>query len=419
MFKTQESDDEKLFEFFLFLENMSINKRWGTTKTFIKKESIADHTFAVLVVVFFLHKKIWFSESLLKMLTLALTHDIIEAVVWDTDYNLVYRWMTTKEEKAEKEREAIKEIRTMLPDMLGKIVYDTWMEYELLSSKEAWFVRAIEKTETILHTVCCGHSYIDIPDKFATYCDNAIKEHKELHDYYAEVNKKLKELFDRGDFEWKEHYHIKGDFEGFEEFFSLYKLLHSLKEQRRFGNTSKMEGKRDSVAEHSFRLVFFVFLSYYHFHLDIDLEKTIKMAMFHDIGEGIVGDIDVALIYKWIITKQEKYEAEKKAMEDIKSMLPHEIGEEVFLLWEEYEKAETKEAQILKALDKFEGILHILYCGHEHFDTPDLIALHCDKYFQKVPELFPLLKILKTRLKTEYQKWGREWKAEYDVWQEK
>jgi len=45
--------------------------------------------------------------------------------------------MTTKEEKAEKEREAIKEIRTMLPDMLGKIVYDTWMEYELLSSKEA------------------------------------------------------------------------------------------------------------------------------------------------------------------------------------------------------------------------------------------------------------------------------------------
>ena len=203
MSKIQENDDEKLFKFFLFLENMSINKRWGTTKTFIKKESIADHTFAVLVVVFFLHKKINFPENLFKMLTLALTHDIIEAVVWDTDYTLIYRWIMTKEEKAEKEKEAIKEIQGMLPDYLGKIVYDRWMEYELLSSKEAGLVRAIEKTETILHTICYGHRYIDIPDKFATYCDNAIKEHKELHNYYAEVNKKLKELFDAGDFEWK------------------------------------------------------------------------------------------------------------------------------------------------------------------------------------------------------------------------
>ena len=75
-------------------------------------------------------------------------------------------------------------------------------------------------------------------------------------------------------------------------------MLHSLKEQKRFGNTPEMEGKRDTVAEHSFRLVFFVFLSTYHFNLDIDLEKAIKIAMFHDIGEGIVGDVDTALIYK-------------------------------------------------------------------------------------------------------------------------
>ena len=104
-------------------------------------------------------------------------------------------------------------------------------------------------------------------------------------------------------------------------------------------------------------------------------------------------------------------------MEDIKKMLPPEIGGEVFSLWEGYEKAETKEAKVVKALDKFEGIMHILYYGHGHFDIPDLIALHCDKYFQKVPELFPLLKILKTRLKSEYKKWGREWKSEYDAWE--
>jgi putative hydrolase of HD superfamily len=81
---------EKIFDFILFLENLRINKRWGKTDSFLLKESIADHSFRVLVIVFVMHKKLKPDIDLLKSLKIALVHDIIEGIVGDTDYNTVY-----------------------------------------------------------------------------------------------------------------------------------------------------------------------------------------------------------------------------------------------------------------------------------------------------------------------------------------
>lgn len=409
-----QKDLEQIFDFFLFLEKLSINKRWGSTNTFIKKESIADHSFRVLVIVFVMYKKLKPNIDLLKILKIALIHDIIEWVVGDTDYNSVYLGLVSKEEKAEKELMAIQKIRESLPEKIGNKIFFLWMDYEKAITKEAKFVKALEKTESILHTIYYGDSYINIVDKFATYCDNAMKECSELHPYYAEVKRKLKEVCQSGWLDWKDSYDMEETMEDFEKIFNFFQLTQKLKEQKRFGHTPEMQNYRDTIAEHSFRLVFFVFICSHYFARQIDREKVLKIALFHDIPETIVGDIDSALIYKGIVKKKEKYFKERKAMEDIVAILPYEIGEEIFSLWEEYEKWETKEAQIVKALDKFESILHMLYYGYECFDNPDIIATHCDIHFKKVPELLPLLKILKTRLKEEYKKWWKDWKREYD-----
>jgi 5'-deoxynucleotidase YfbR-like HD superfamily hydrolase len=90
--------------------------------------------------------------------------------------------------------EAIQKIRKNLPKKIGNEIFSLWMDYEKATSKEAKFVKALEKTESILHTIYYGASYINIVDKFATYCDNAMKECSELHPYYAEVKRKLKEV---------------------------------------------------------------------------------------------------------------------------------------------------------------------------------------------------------------------------------
>ncbi len=101
-------------------------------------------------------------------------------------------------------------------------------------------------------------------------------------------------------------------------------------------------------------------------------------------------------------------------MQKIREMLPIEIGDEIFSLCEEYDTAETKEAQFVKALDKFEAVTHLLYYWYENFDEPDIIALHWVSHYKKIPEILPLLKIMKSKLKEEYKKWGKERKSEYD-----
>jgi putative hydrolase of HD superfamily len=119
--------------------------------------------------------------------------------------------------------------------------------------------------------------------------------------------------------------------------------------------------EKDTVAEHTFRLVFIVFLVKEFFEVDIDLLKALNIAILHDIAETLTEEIDCILIYKGIISREEKSKNELLAMQKIREMLPPKIGEEIFSLCEEYHKAETKEAQFVKALDKFEGISHLLY----------------------------------------------------------
>ena len=54
------------------------------------------------------------------------------------------------------------------------------------------------------------------------------------------------------------------------------------------------------------------------------------------------------------ISKEEKHKLEEKAMKEICEMVPKEISEEIFSLWNEYEEAKSKEAIIVKDLDKME-----------------------------------------------------------------
>ncbi len=72
---------------------------------------------------------------------------------------------------------------------------------------------------------------------------------------------------------------------------SLLETLHiaeRLKNNTRHSWTSK--GRHESVAEHSWRLAFMAALIGDEFP-EADINKVIKMCLFHDIGEAFTGDI--------------------------------------------------------------------------------------------------------------------------------
>jgi putative hydrolase of HD superfamily len=84
----------------------------------------------------------------------------------------------------------------------------------------------------------------------------------------------------------------------------------------------------------------------------VDKGKLVKMALLHDLAEVKTGDIVARRGATVLHDKKDKYEKEKKAFESL--FLKVDCGREALKLWMEFEEQKTREAQLLKQIDKLE-----------------------------------------------------------------
>jgi putative hydrolases of HD superfamily len=82
------------------------------------------------------------------------------------------------------------------------------------------------------------------------------------------------------------------------------------------------------------------------------------MSLVHDIGEAIVGDITP---YDGV-SDEDKFKLENEALTKLTNFLKESkvcetVSGEIFDLWKEYEENKTKEAMLVKDIDKFDMIL--------------------------------------------------------------
>lgn len=197
-----------------------------------------------------------------------------------------------------------------------------------------------------------------------------------------------------------------------EKIFNFLHIAENLKSTLRYLHTAN--GDKESSAEHSWRLSLMVFLIAEELKIDLDLMRAVKMALVHDLAESITGDIDAIKIAEGEISKKEKYELEKRAMQKIKNSLPEERGMEIYALWHEFEKSETAEAKFVKALDKLETLTQIAEMGYKFYDKPQFIANYANMAVCEFPVLKGMLKIIKRELKAKFEKGEIPWLKEYD-----
>lgn len=194
--------------------------------------------------------------------------------------------------------------------------------------------------------------------------------------------------------------------------FDFLHQIEALKSTLRYCVTKT--GRQESTAEHSWRLALTTFIVAKELKLDLDVSHAVKVALVHDIAESITGDIDYIKIQRGEVTKEEKQKLEIEAINKLQTLLPNELGKEIYELWREYEDSLTKEARFIKALDKIETLTQLVESGYKTYDNIDLIANYADNAVKNFPELANMLKILKQKLKKEYEKGNFPWKEEYD-----
>jgi len=124
-------------------------------------------------------------------------------------------------------------------------------------------------------------------------------------------------------------------------------------------HATKSDNQRESVADHTWRLSLILMLVAPKLELKIDLLKTLKMTIIHDIVEIEAKDIPVLEQINDNTLSFKKEKDEKTAIQNIKNRLGND-GQEIFDIWNEFEDAKTNEAKLIKVLDKLEGQLQFL-----------------------------------------------------------
>ncbi len=138
--------------------------------------------------------------------------------------------------------------------------------------------------------------------------------------------------------------------------------IEKLKDLDRTGWTRAGIPNPESVADHSFELAILVMVLAADSNLD--QLKVIKMALIHDIGEAIIGDIVTEHDRKVNEHLQkEKATAENEAVGKVFS-LTH--NDEYLELFKEFEKNETPEAKFVKQMDKLQMAIQAYKYENKH-----------------------------------------------------
>jgi len=149
------------------------------------------------------------------------------------------------------------------------------------------------------------------------------------------------------------------------ELIDFLNVIEKLKCNTRHSYTSS--GRKESVAEHSWRLAVMAMLCKDEYP-SLDIDRVIKMCLIHDFGEALTGDIPAF----W---KNEAHEnVEDKATGNILAMLPKEYEAEFQALFDEMDALETEEAKLFKALDNMEAVI-----SHNEADISTWIDLEYEE----------------------------------------
>lgn len=157
-----------------------------------RSESDTDHTVMLGLVAIAYAKETAPYLDVGKVAQFALVHDLVEAYAGDTPTFGLHHGDSALLEKAKREEEALRKIEdeygTILPHIPTLI-----REYEALSSKEARFVKALDKCMPIIaHILNEGASFKD-PTVFEPF---KRKQSETLKETYAKDLPEVMELFD-------------------------------------------------------------------------------------------------------------------------------------------------------------------------------------------------------------------------------
>ena len=165
-------------------------------------------------------------------------------------------------------------------------------------------------------------------------------------------------------------------------------------------------GRHESVAEHVYRLLVFAWLVRDEFP-GLDMNRVMELALFHDMGEAVTGDIPA------FEKTGEDEKTEEEAQEEIARLLPRPRQEEMRDIFREVREKKTPEARLVNAMDKLEALIQ-----HNEADLSTWLPLEYElqlTYGEKETRDIPWMAALRERVNQDSVKKMRTEKLKEDL----
>ncbi|RVX74326.1 hypothetical protein B0A52_01451 [Exophiala mesophila] len=142
---------------------------------------------------------------------------------------------------------------------------------------------------------------------------------------------------------------------------SFFHYIERLKIEKREGWRRFGIVRGESIADHMYRMSLITMLAPPSLSSKLNIPRCTKMALVHDMAEGLVGDLTPVDG----VPKVEKNRREAATMDWIASSLLGKVhggvnGKEIREVWQEYEDSETLESHFVHDVDKIELILQMV-----------------------------------------------------------
>lgn len=134
----------------------------------------------------------------------------------------------------------------------------------------------------------------------------------------------------------------------------LFQSIHPLDAVPRAGYVLRGVAQPESVSAHSHFVSLLALVFTQEYPGEFDAERAMAMALVHDLSEARI--MDIPMPYADAYLRDAKHHAEQAIIEDLFEGFPGHFAE----LHRDFNEARTKEAKLLRGLDKAQMMLKIL-----------------------------------------------------------
>lgn len=360
---------QKIIAFYRIVEKLALIKR-DIKLSDGRYESDSAHILKVVWLAKMVSPYLQKKADLTRMLELALVHDLVEAECGDVPLCGQQGNPQLKMQKQQNELSAIKRYRELLPKSAGEKIYDLFMEYEHKSSREAKIVYVLDKIEANFQACRFGdvnywgegdngnwyYSCVlsgETPEKaILAELDEPLLVHLENHGLYC----CRQAIFNSG---IQLDTTIPGlDYQSLPLTDMIVKFMDIVEKLALTPRDNLLsDGTQETDADHIIKLCYLLLILTPYLEQPFDYTRTFELALVHDLPEALSGDISLSAQIKHPELKRLKHEKELTAINTIRNLLPPPLNHKIYQLFSEYKDRATREAKIIKLLDKLEGTL--------------------------------------------------------------